>query len=113
MATAKHAIILYNIELDNCLNGVYAEEVSFHGAIRNEIAIKVGGPAFPDLKGKYNVRYFEAPLDAREAIMSIDVSPLAPKVFLVHWSHTDGTPLFEGRGYLMNPKQIAIHYWAI
>lgn len=55
----ENGIILYSIELDGCLNGVYTNEEA-RGEIFNEIA---KASKFPfnedDLSGDYNCFYFE------------------------------------------------------
>ncbi len=55
----KSGIVLYNIELDGCLNGVYTNDAC-DGEIFNEIAMmRTKKPDSDDLCGVYLCTYFE------------------------------------------------------
>ena len=107
-------IVLYNVELDESLNGVYAnEQGNFAGRIFNEIARK--DVANPGLIGTYDCTYFEPGTarrnKARRAILTISQAPHGPNVFEFVWSSgRRGRQMYKGIGYRMNQNQIAVHY---
>lgn len=110
----QRGIVLYNIELNGCLNGVYANEQDpTAGVIFNEIARKTDDNT--DIDGEYDCFYFETGNRRRRNIRRnaiLRISPTAKaNVFMFEWLQLPGrTRVFLGMGYQMNDRQIAVHY---
>jgi len=106
-------IVLYNIERDGNLNGVYTnnhpitnsriftetarliEPITFDGTIENRI---------------YDCFYFDA-VDGRvDCTLTFRISNGR---YDAEWTLLNqNRPLFIGQGFLMNDRQIAISYWS-
>lgn len=118
MKKVKYGIALYNIELSGCLNGVYTNE-NEKGIISNSISIKKSKS--DSLIGEYDYSYFENGVDKKkgndnykgELVISYD--PSFPKVYKFDWNIDTGFKKisFEGKGYKMNEKQIAVRYQSV
>jgi len=63
-------IILYNIELDGCLSGVYSNEDAY-GEIFNEIARKNTYTSDDEICGIYNCLYFDSGNSQEETVLTI------------------------------------------
>ena len=112
---AFNGIVLYNIELNGCLNGVYTNMEAPAGVIYNEIARKkvnskhahdeVGGVEL-ELEGAYDCQYFvEDEMCQCELVIKRDRA----NVYSFEW-HGKGLEPYYGRGYKMNSRQIVVHY---
>jgi hypothetical protein len=108
---SKHGIVLYDIQMDGCLNGVYTNEPA-HGVIYNEIARKQKPSSTPDkwdIEGDYDCMWFDELNSQENCILRITQSPTDPPVFKVEWLDTiTRNPRFSGIGYYMNPRQFAV-----
>lgn len=109
----KEGIILYNIELNDCLNGVYTnDDPNLGGEIFNEIAkIKDKRGKENDITGLYDCFYFEFSLKGNvpvNAILEVTLEGKGKYKFL--WTALDGKKQFVGIGYKMNDRQIAVNY---
>ena len=110
---AFNGIILYNIELNGCLNGVYTNMEAPAGVIYNEIARKkvaakneIGGAEL-ELEGVYDCQYFvEDEMDQCELTIKRDKGS---NVYSFEWQGKGLEP-YHGRGYKMNSRQIVVHY---
>lgn len=109
-------IVLYDIEMDGCWNGVYVNEQSpTAGVVFNEMVRKRRSQTQqPGITGRYDCVYFETSASGqnvqRRAILTVTQAH-ATNVYNFVWS--GGNPsrtLFRGTGYEMNPRQIAVHY---
>jgi len=112
----ESGIVLYDIELDGCLNGVFTNEFS-KGQIYNEIARKknvVDSEKTDDsLIGEYNCYYFDPVGHVSELTIQEKNGPSKlPKVYAFSW-RISGKTIFHGTGYKMNEKQIVVHYWMV
>jgi hypothetical protein len=111
MTRIRDGIVLYNIEMDGCLNGVYTNESSMiRGKIFNEVARKRERINTEVIIGIYECFFFDN-LNLRvNAILKI-VSEKSDRVYKFTWRDEEGNFMFEGIGYKMNEAQIAVHYW--
>lgn len=103
---ATEGIILYNIELDNCLNGVFTNYY-LDGTIFNEIAKK--RECSNGIVGVYDCFYFDIIDRKNDVELQISIDKSKQNTFLFEWRN-EKTLLFKGIGYKMNEKQIAVHY---
>lgn len=115
MAKVHRGIVLYSIEKDGCLNGVYAnEQPPDAGIIFNEMARKIQKTVTKGkdpIEGVYECSYFETDSARRDVQLKIDGRSPAANVFDVLWiDPVTSLPIFEGVGYKMNERQFAVHY---
>jgi hypothetical protein len=113
----KFGIVLYNIEADGSLNGVYTNE-TVHGEIFNEIGRKKIPPqCFGDIAGDYDSFYFEpGNLSDRNSGFAAELSikKIQTNVYDFEWKlNGSKQAVFNGIGYKMNEKQIAVRYESI
>jgi hypothetical protein len=106
----KSGIALYNIELDGCLNGVFTNDEQ-DGKIFNEIAKIHTELGEDDFCGVYHCFYFDSPRLRNDCELTIDLVPDTDGTYSFTWK-SDGAAIFEGTGYLMNERQLAVHYRA-
>jgi len=100
-------IVLYNIELNGCLNGVFTND-GLSGVIYNEIAKIKGGARSHDFSGIYDCFYFDRPDLRNDVELEISTSN---GMYTFTWRNiTTRQAIFIGTGFLMNEKQIAVHY---
>lgn len=103
----QNGLILYNIERDGCLNGVYTNENS-KGVMSNEILQKFEGEANA-VTGKYGSSYFEqGQRGAKPATLTISCQKTG--IYSFSWADEKGKEVFRGIGYQMNDRQIAVRY---
>ncbi|MBS1596392.1 MAG: hypothetical protein JST90_18920 [Bacteroidetes bacterium] len=102
-------IILYDIQRDGCLNGVYTN-LGIHGEVFNEVCRKQKGQP-QGLCGRYDCMWFDLN-NERISDRELNVTPRinAPGIFEFEWV-VGGKVNFVGIGYQMNYKQIALTYW--
>ena len=105
----NYGLILYTIERDDCLNGVFTNP-GVRGEIHNEIAKKtVGGPG---IAGQYVCLYIDINNERESCNLEITPDPTVTNLFRFDWSDTrNGTFYFEGRGYQMDDSHIVVYYW--
>ena len=118
----EQGIVLYDIEMDGCLNGVYTNENhATAGVIFNEIARKKGSSLKEsdsakdwDIEGEYDCMWFDIgthPDNRENAILVISRKATSPRVFDVTWLDvTTRNPRFAGTGYFMNSRQFVVRY---
>ncbi|MBN8697690.1 MAG: hypothetical protein J0L87_14255 [Bacteroidetes bacterium] len=104
-------IVLYTIEQDGCLNGIYTNE-SCDGEIFNEIARKDNPSEGKDIIGSYNCFYFENKNNRVNAKLTISLRKSKKRTYDFSWN-VDNKILFKGIGYKTSDKQIVVHYWDI
>ena len=114
----KLGIVVYTIEKDGCMNGVYTNETN-NGNVCNEIAIKKTKPLhsinwYPnDLPGEYDVAFFERTATGiKEFSMDLIIAPPVNGMHEVKWTEK-GNPAnikFSGSGYVMNGWQFVVRY---
>jgi hypothetical protein len=110
-----YGLILYTIERNGCLNGVYTN-TGCNGVIYNEIARK---PVIltTGIDGDYDCQYFDiasTTTNARETcILRITPEPVSLNFFKFEWIDYKNAAniLFEGRGYQMDDRHISVYYW--
>lgn len=107
LAQKDTPIILYSIELDGCLNGVYTHQI-IGGEILNEICRKVVNDK--KLDGDYKCFWFD--INNTPYQRDLRIMFKAPNLYTFIWS-VAGKPILEGKGYRMNERQIAVSYWEI
>jgi len=104
-----HGIVLYNIELNGCLNGVYTNNDS-NGMIFNEIARRKAG-SNNSIQGDYVCSYTENGNVLKEATLTIaETNKTLNRNYTFVWKDSKGQRIFEGIGFIMNEKQIAVYY---
>ncbi len=107
-------IILYNIELDGCLNGVYTNDYN-DGIIFNEVA-KLRPDSRNDrdsssgITGTYDCFYFDKPSLRNNTELKIKLAQGMKGRYEFVWRDERNRVIFEGVGYIMNQRQIAVHY---
>ena len=102
----EFGIVLYNIENDDCLNGVWINPDS-KNVIRNEIAKRIR-KGKDGIDGSYLCSYIEW----RNVIVNgtLEIT-LRSGYYEFYWTdNSDPKNNFEGNGYRMNDKQIAVYY---
>lgn len=105
----KEGIIIYNIECNNCLNGVYTNELA-SGIIFNEIAIKKDQLSSSSIEGEYNCAYFENSNQLENVTLTIASNKSG--IYEFQW-RLKGKIIFEGIGYRMKQNQIIVHYKSV
>jgi hypothetical protein len=110
----KKGIVLYEIEMNGCLNGVYTNERAGPngGEIFNEIARLPQAPNdWPcDLSGTYDCFYFDLANERGNGTLQITSTG---NIHRLMWRNMHGVPLFEGDGYCMNARQLAVRYQSV
>ena len=111
---AFNGIILYDIGLNGCLNGVYTNMEAPAGVIYNEIARKKGkfkatGSDW-DIEGVYVCQFFTGENERSKCELTI-TKEKGKNGYAFEWKEKDAETYY-GRGYQMNPRQIAVHYGA-
>lgn len=110
----KNGVVLYNIESNGCLNGVYTND-GVLGEIFNEIArLKTDGQSGEDgISGSYDCLYFDLDNSPCNRSLIISVSPQnsARKLYTYRFEwFNEKVRSFIGTGYRMNGTQIVVHY---
>lgn len=104
-----HGIVLYDIGLDGCLNGVYTNN-DINGLIYNEIARK-RSPSKSGIEGDYVCSYVDNGNVLQDAILTISaINKTLHRTYKFQWTNPKGKLMFEGVGFIMNGKQIAVYY---
>lgn len=115
MENLKEGIILFQIEKNGCLNGVYTNKGQ-DGVIYNEIARHIDAPKIQDpskelaLEGKYDTVYFDNGNKHFQLYLEIDLLPEKKGTYTFVWTDKKGKKIFEGIGYKMNEHQMVVHY---
>lgn len=105
-----YGIILYDIEMNGCLNGVFTN-MSVGGEIYNEICRKKSPEnQSGEIDGNYDCQYFDKQNEAYQG--ELVVAKIANHIYSFEWNINGGIK-FEGRGYKMNEKQISVSYWYV
>lgn len=104
----EKGIILYDIEMDGCLNGVFTNEnANPAGTIYNEIAKRTDGKRIEDgIEGNYVCSWVDLNNERVNGLLNITEDPVGLFTFI--WTSTHGN--FTGTGFQMNRRQIAVHY---
>lgn len=100
-------IIIYEIELNGCLNGVYTNEYC-DGVIYNEVARKEEQDG--EITGRYACFYFDKNNKRENGTLTIGYWRNKKQTYDFSWE-VNGKIIFKGKGYQMNQRQIAAHYW--
>lgn len=103
----KNGIILYSIERNGCLNGLYTHE-DLHGRIFNEIARKKNGKI--GIEGIYACAYFEVEEQDEATLAFLKISKRPNSRILDFVWASDGKEKFTGVGYQMSKRQISVNY---
>ena len=104
-----HGVVLYNMESDGCLNGVYTNN-NINGLIFNEIARRTAG-IDNSIQGDYICSYIDNGNVLHEATLSIaETNTTLNRTYKFTWKDTKGKKIFEGIGFIMNEKQVAVYY---
>lgn len=108
----EKGIALYTKEKDGCLTGVYTNEKA-DGVLSNEIAIKFPQENNVYLEGTYSCYYFQNGVkEGYKAVLKIEIDNKSKtkRMYKFTWLNEMNNPIFEGTGYFMNEKQIAVSY---
>lgn len=99
-------LILYSIELNGCLNGVYTNDSGSMPEICTETAKRRTGTGDGDmLSGTYDCMFFE-PTSTHKTILTIEC---VRDTFYFIWGDLTA-PTFIGVGYIMNQTQAVVRY---
>lgn len=106
-----YGVCLYTIELDGCLNGLFTNEGA-RGKVFNEICRK--RPVDPPREtpmGTYDSVYLDEEGNSNFLELTISAFENIPNVLQFEWRNRDnGNLLFEGKGYLISPRQVVVRY---
>lgn len=105
-------IIIYNIELDGNLNGVYTNNhPEMRGRIFTETArIRINSQPYNGEDGIFV--YDSAYIDIDNSFVNCElVFTVQNRVISATWNILERGIIFRGEGFLMNDRQIAISYW--
>ncbi len=107
----EEGIILYDIELNSCRNGVYTDEI-VNGTIYNEIIRKREDQGnTEDIVGIYDCEYFDPLNKVISGTLVIKPWNGLKKTYAFEWYRpNEKVARFTGVGFKMNPQQIAVHY---
>lgn len=113
MAKVK-GIVLYDIQMDSTLNGVYTNsDPQVNGTILTETARLVN--QYPDIEGgigtqifEYDCFYFDFPNGGVNCRLIFKVNG---NIYHTEWI-LNGNIIFKGQGFQMNDSQIALSYWS-
>ena len=103
-----NGLIVYDIQLDGNLSGAYRNQKDL-GNVNLEIATKKDKNT--EIIGTYNCLYFQDGQSNCDVELIIDKGN-GLNCFSFEWRNKGGNLVFKGIGYLMNQKQIAVHYWS-
>lgn len=102
-------IVLYSIERDNSLNGVYTNShPSTRAIIFTETARLRQGNLIEGQRAIFDSSYF----DFDGINICTLIIEIINGVYIAEWQLQNGT-IFRGQGFLMNDRQIAISYWLV
>jgi len=96
-------IVLYNIELNGNLNGVYTND---HPITNNRIFTETARPRDNETN-VYDCFYFDAADGRVNCTLTFTITN---GIYDAEWELENGF-IFRGRGFQMNDRQIAISYW--
>ena len=103
-------IVLYTIESDGCLNGVYTND-DLGGEIFTETAKRRTPSTADRISGTYDAFYFDRDTLRNNARLTISPIPGATNRYTFIWRRARAnTDTFVGEGYIMNNKQVAVAY---
>lgn len=106
-----NGIILYNIQRDGNLSGVYTN-IPSRGRINLEILTRmpnINSNNNFEIIGEYQSMYFQG--EERFAdVWCLITREVGENIFRFLWRQND-IVIFEGIGYQMNNNQIAVNYW--
>lgn len=101
-----NGLILYSIEHDGCLNGVYTNDGGRSPELCNEIAKRRHGTNGHDrLSGTYDCMFFE-PRNSHSLMLTIE---MWRDTYYFIWGDLTA-PNFIGIGYIMNDTQVVVRY---
>lgn len=106
-------IVLYDIERDGCLNGVYTNNLTPRSEIFTETAklkSKVDVKNENTIVEVYDCFYFDAVDERVDCILTFRITNGRYDAEWILIGETE--PRFIGQGFLMNDRQIAISYWS-
>ena len=102
-------IVLYDIERDGCLNGVYTNNLTPNAEIYTETAKR---KSRVDNKNTivevYDCFYFDAESERVNCTLTFEI---INGIINAEWRLLNNDIIFTGQGFLMNDRQIAISYW--
>jgi len=105
-------IVLYNLELNGNLNGVYTNNLTPNAEIFTEtnrrINVKDNDNEINDIRN-YDCFYY----DFEEGRVDCSLRLIITNgIYRAEWIRlNEQTPIFIGEGFRMNERQIAISYW--
>lgn len=113
-----YGIVLYDIEMDGCLNGVYTNmSDECHGVIYNEIARKKKCDK-KEIAGIYDSQFFD--LDNDRYFCKLEITRRRGteiNIYDFRWhdimdeENQTVNREYVGVGYQMNERQISVTYW--
>lgn len=104
----KKGLVLYTIDADGCLNGLYTNE-NAKGMLISESLKKTSGDNMK-IEGDYALHYYDHENASYVGKVKIDV---CDNVYDLEWTvEGDVKPRFKGVGYRMSATQLAVVYWS-
>lgn len=114
MSKIETGVVLYTIERDGCLNGLYTNEHA-KGTISNEIAIHKDGTQAKDwpeeITGEYTITYLE---NGKNTIYHgyLNIQNVGYNIYRFEW-HPGNGGHFKGTGYKMRDNLIVVRYESV
>jgi hypothetical protein len=108
----EKGIVLYTIESNGCLNGVYTND-DLGGVIFTETAKRqpTTADAVDRISGTYDAFYFDRNTLRNNTRLIISNIPGAINRYTFTWRTIGATTdAFVGEGYIMNDRQVAVAY---
>ncbi len=107
--TKVEGIVLYNIELDGGLNGVYTNDKIPNAEIFTETAkLRAESQSAVSVIRTYDCFYFD--VNNVQQICTL-IFTIENNMYTAVWFIND-EEVFRGQGFQMNNRQIALSYWA-
>ncbi len=107
-------IVLYDIEKNGCGNGVFTNTPN-DGKIFNEIIQKIDryNDSTDCVVGDYRAMWFDVN-NGKEynCVLKVRLKAGCNSTYIFQWKKGSKTT-FEGVGYKMNDRQIAVSYWCL
>lgn len=104
-------IVLYNIERNGNLNGIYTNNRIIGTQIFTETARLVDDTL---VEGETQVHVYDSfYFDFAKRVNCLLTLRITNGIYRAQWQLLDGNLIFEGEGFQMNDRQIAITYWLV
>ncbi|WP_026705037.1 hypothetical protein [Flavobacterium soli] len=106
--------ILYDLQLDGSLTGVYTNNhPALSGILLTEIArVRLDSQAYDRSDGIFE--YDSVYIDIENSTVNCELTfRVNNRIIQAEWRLENGRIVFRGEGFLMNDRQIALSYWSV